>query len=389
MSEAFVFHRADLASRMAEVALGVDPLAGTSGLFLAAPRRTGKSTFLKSDLVPALVERKVLPVYVDLWADRSRDPADVIVEQLKVTLQSLETGPLKLARSVGMSKIGIGSWLSLDLDKLGKPGGATITDALDALIKRTGRPVVLIIDEAQHALTSQAGVTAMFSLKSARDTLNTPAGKMKDSNVRLGLVFTGSHRDKLASLVIGKSQPFFGASITDFPLLGADFAQAYGDFVNARLASTRQIDRQAIVRAFEIVAFRPELLQTAVREYAMGSIGTEATGPSLVEQAFVVRERYWQEFDSQWSAMTPLQQAVLRRIIEMGDRYKPFDAEAMSAYSGSTGETIATADAQSALDALREKGIVIRLERGRYSLEDLSLADWLEDRSAASGPRPT
>lgn len=118
MSEAFVFHRADLASRMAEVALGVDPLAGTSGLFLAAPPRTGKSTFLKSDLVPALVERKVLPVYVDLWADRSRDPADVIVEQLKVTLKSLETGPLKLARSVGMSKIGIGSWLSLDLDRL-------------------------------------------------------------------------------------------------------------------------------------------------------------------------------------------------------------------------------------------------------------------------------
>lgn len=389
MSEPFVFHRSNLASRMADVALGVDPLAGTSGLFLAAPRRTGKSTFLKNDLVPALVGRKVLPVYVDLWTDRNRDPADVIFEQLKVTLQSLETGPLKLARSVGMSKIGIGSWLSIDLDKIGKPGGATITDALDALIKRTGRPVVLIIDEAQHALTSQAGITAMFSLKSARDTLNIRADKMENSNVRLGLVFTGSHRDKLASLVIGKSQPFFGASITDFPLLGAEFAEAYGEFANSHLSTTMQIDRKAIVRAFEVLAFRPELLQNAVREYALGSIGSEVTGSSLVEQAFVVRERYWQEFDSQWSAMTPLQQAVLKRIIETGDRYKPFDAETMAAYSEKIGDAVATADAQSALDALREKGIVIRLERGRYSLEDLSLADWLEDRSPASGHHPT
>jgi hypothetical protein len=389
MATGFVFHRPELARRMADIALGTDPLAGNSGLFLAAPRRTGKSTFLKADLVPELESRGALPVYVDLWADRSRDPGEVIADRIRATIQEYDSGILKVARKSGMSKIGIGSWLAIDIEKIGKPGGATIADAIAYLNKRAGRPVVLIVDEAQHALTTQAGVTTMFSLKSARDTLNIGVDGSEVANVRLGLVFTGSHRDKLASLVIGKSQPFFGASVTDFPLLGADFAAAYADFVNARLASDHQIDKKDVTRAFEIVAFRPELLQAAVREYAMGSIGENGLRPSLIEQAYVVRERYWQEFDSQWTAMTPLQRAVLRRIIDQGENYRPFDADALAAYSENADQEVTAPDAQSALDALREKGLVIRLERGRYALDDTSLVEWLADRTTNSTPRPT
>ena len=62
MAAPFVFHRPELARRMSEVALGRDMLAGDTGLFLAAPRRTGKSTFLKRDLVPAFEAAGVAPV---------------------------------------------------------------------------------------------------------------------------------------------------------------------------------------------------------------------------------------------------------------------------------------------------------------------------------------
>ncbi len=63
MAVPFMFNRPDLAKRMAEVALGIDPLGGSSGLFLAAPRRTGKSTFLTVDLLPELRRRGAVPVY--------------------------------------------------------------------------------------------------------------------------------------------------------------------------------------------------------------------------------------------------------------------------------------------------------------------------------------
>ena len=46
-----------------------------SGLFLAGQRRTGKTTFLRSDLVPELEAQGALVIYVDLWSDTKVSPA--------------------------------------------------------------------------------------------------------------------------------------------------------------------------------------------------------------------------------------------------------------------------------------------------------------------------
>ncbi|MFY9477794.1 MAG: hypothetical protein WAQ08_09080 [Aquabacterium sp.] len=53
MAKASIFHRPALASRLAEQILHTSPTsASPSGVFLAAPRRTGKSTFVREDLRP-------------------------------------------------------------------------------------------------------------------------------------------------------------------------------------------------------------------------------------------------------------------------------------------------------------------------------------------------
>jgi hypothetical protein len=384
MTDPFVFHRPDLAKRLADMALGLDPLGDGSGVFLAAPRRTGKSTFLKADLIPELRDRGALPVYVDLWVDRARDPGEIILEAIKAAIRQADSGVMKLVRRSGLSKVGVGSWLAVDIDKIGKPGGATITEAVAHLVQKSAKPVVLIVDEAQHATTSAAGANAMFALKSARDTLNIGAERSAVANVQIGLVFTGSHRDKLASLVLGKSQPFFGATVTAFPLLGKEFAKAYADYVNERLLPERRLNSQEVFDAFETSAFRPELLQAAVKNYLLGDMGSKKPLQSLREHAVAAREKYWAEFDSIWSSMTELQKAVLKRLVEQGDNYKPFDAEALEVYSTGTGQKVTTPDAQSALDSLREKGLVVRLERGRYTLDDDSVGDWLASRFPAA-----
>jgi hypothetical protein len=385
MAEPFVFHRPDLAKRLAEMALGLSPFGDGSGVFLAAPRRTGKSTFLKEDLVPELTDRGALPVYVDLWMDRARDPGELILDAIKAAVIDLDSGVMKVVRRSGLSKVGVGSWLSVDIDKIGKPGGATITEAIAHLVQKSGRPVVLIVDEAQHATTSDAGTNAMFALKSARDALNIGAERSSISNLRLGLVFTGSHHDKLASLVVSKSQPFFGATVTDFPLLGREFAQAYVNYVNSRLAPAKPLDVEEGFNAFALGAFRPELLQAAVKDYVVGDMGTKKPLKSLLDYAVAAREKYWGEFDSVWSTLTELQKAVLKRMVAQGDSYKPFDAEALEAYAEGMPQKVTAADVQSALDALRGKGLVIRLERGRYTVEDVSIKDWFADRFPVAG----
>lgn len=70
----FSFHRQDLAHTLCDSLEGKGLADARSGLFLAAPRRTGKSTFLREDLVPEVERRGWIAIYVDLWADRARDP---------------------------------------------------------------------------------------------------------------------------------------------------------------------------------------------------------------------------------------------------------------------------------------------------------------------------
>ena len=193
----------------------------------------------------------------------------------------------------------------------------------------------------------------------------------------------------------GRDQPFFGSRIRDFPLLGRDYTEAYGRHVNGLLPPDRRIDPAEIEKAFDIVGRRPQYLHAAVTRYATGDLGGEREFDSLLELARDERETHWDSYRRQWSNLNALQQAVLERIIGEGERFRPFDAGSLAAYSDAVGEPIAARDVQQALDALREQELVVRLERGRYSLEDPSLADWLRAESASpeedappSGPRP-
>jgi len=71
-----------------------------NGLFLAAPRRTGKSTFLQGDLTPALQQAGVEVVYVDLWADTRRDPGTLDIDTSKIGQVDGLTESGVLARAV-------------------------------------------------------------------------------------------------------------------------------------------------------------------------------------------------------------------------------------------------------------------------------------------------
>ena len=93
MAEPFTYRRTALAASYCDALEGRGILDATSGLFLAAPRRTGKSTFLREDMVPEMRTRGWQTLYVDLWSDRSRDPAELIIAVVRDTLAQLD-GPV-------------------------------------------------------------------------------------------------------------------------------------------------------------------------------------------------------------------------------------------------------------------------------------------------------
>jgi hypothetical protein len=355
----------------------------SSGMFLAAPRRTGKSTFLRNDLIPECKARGWLPVYVDLWMNREIDPAALISGAIGKALGEFESAVSKAAKKAGIDKISLLRTLSWDFTKPQLPAGTTLSHALDVLHQVSGQMIVLIVDEAQHALNSENGVNAMFALKAARDHLN--GGSAADG---LRLVFTGSSRDKLANLVLKSKQPFFGAHITPFPLLSRDYVEFVTDLWNQRLAATNQFNLEDMDYAFQLVGRRPEMLNTLLTEVSVGLGEASNLGELLRTGALNHQAGIWSDYESAYNDLSPLQQAVLE---VMGER--TLGKQAFSPFAEKTFQDVnsklelaqaepnaSTPNVQKALEVLREKELVWKANRGEYALEDSTMAEWLSKR---------
>ena len=378
MTGDFHFARTALARGYADALIGTSPFPHRSGLVLAAPRRTGKSTFLRRDLQPELAGRRAVTAYVDLWADRTRDPALLILAAVAKAMDGLRGNAGRALRGFGVRRVSIAGF-AVDLE--GKGGtDATLSDALTALARAADAPVVLIIDEAQAALASDAGVAAMFAVKAARDAIQLGDG----SATGFGLVLTGSNRDKLADLVQSREQPFFGASVTDFPLLGRDYVEAYVAWLNPRLAADNQVEVDPACQAFELLGRRPELLQEVLREIALGARGAGGLQLAITERAGDLRGRLWRQHESDCEGLGALQMAVLRLVATEGSRLSPFSVDTRRQLATAIGAaSVPNSNIQNALATLRERGLVWRSARGDYALEDQGLADWLDQHNCA------
>ena len=369
----FSYPRPQLAIAYCDSLQGKGIANARSGLFLAGPRRVGKSTFLRDELIPEALKRDWIPVYVDLWANRNACPASLIAEAIKTTIATCKGRVNKLVKAVNLDKINIMGTFILDFSKAGLPENMTLTDALRMLGQLTEKPVVLVIDEAQHALTTASGLNAMFAIKSARDQLNTNL-----ENPSLMLVFTGSNRDKLAHLVLKKDQPFFGSDVTTFPLLGKDYSSAFTDWVNKSLASENQFTKDSMWQAFKLVGHRPEILRHLAGRIAIS--GEASHFAELLEKdALIWQSRIWDEFENDFKSLAPLQQAILEILISKGGAWLPFSEESMSGYKKLTGQTeISTATVQTAIQSLREREFIWQSGRGAYALEDESFSEWFK-----------
>ena len=370
-----IFHRTALAQKLARLVLA-DAVgsAASSGIFLAAPRRTGKSTFLREDLRPQLQAMQAQVIYVELWADRQADPGDVIVATVRAELARHAGVVTRLARAAGMEKVTVGG-LAFSLDRVGIGAQVSLSAALAELSDEVRQPLVLIIDEAQHAITTDKGYDALYALKAARDELNS------SRHHGLRIVATGSNRDKLAMLRNSKDQAFFGAPLQPFPPLGQDYIAWFCQGVDL----PGPLNPDEVERLFERAARRPEILGAAadaVRfDFELEADKTQQRFAQAVEQQI-------QAADAQTlrviHALTPLQSAVLRVLAARQDRYAPFEEATIAAYRAVLARIAPdeklnpdVSNTQAALQALQDKSLIWREKRGVYALEETGLADLL------------
>lgn len=384
------FHRPELATALADQAL--DTSLGTSGgMFLAAPRRTGKSTFVRQDLVPEFERRNLNVIYVDLWIDKTVNPAIHIANAIRTELAREDGAIAKtLKKLTHMSKLTVGAWgngLSFDLSQLNLSKDATLADALKALSTASQKKLILVIDEAQHALTTDEGINALFSLKAARDSLNTDPGRYG-----MQLVATGSNRDKLATLVNGREQAFYGADMVEFPTLGKDYVQ----WLVGR--SKLKLDIDLATDVFQSLGSRPEpfrkaLSQTRLQLAINPGQDSNALLASLAAKGIQDSKT---DFLNTVASLPPLQSALLRELA--ADSLTGPEVRRLGLFSAAMkarllarleaemgaghGVSVETPSVQNALDKLREENYLWRSQRGSYAVEDEQFLEWLtkEDR---------
>lgn len=369
------FFRGSLAASYCDALTGEGIVDASSGLFLAAPRRTGKTTFLQHDLMPEAVSRQWLPIYVDLWESQQTPPTRLVATAVVNALRAEQVRVAEeLAFKAGKSATDV-TLHDYGMENAGAPNEKTLAVALRTLSEVTGKPVMLVVDEAQQVLNTTDEL--MFSLKSARDTVGIDDNGAK----RLLIVCTGSHRDKLTHLVLTKKQPFFGSSIQSFPLLGRDYIDWYTARINQYLAVDNRFEPQAVFDAFTLVGHRPESLKRIMSEIALEEGAAHSLGERLARGAIARQDEIWEEFSKAYDNLTGLQQAVLGLLIEGGPHFEPFSEATVAACGRIVGSTIGVTFIQKALDALRKKDMIWRSARGEYALDDPSFREWFMSKA--------
>jgi hypothetical protein len=371
-----VYHRPELAARLAKLIMQVAVgSSASSGVFLAAPRRTGKSTFAREDLRPALEKAGAIVLYADLWQDLTKDPGLVIVEAVREAVGRSDGFITRLAKATGIEKVAVGG-LSFSLDKIGLGKDIDLTTALVALSDESQKLIVLMIDEAQHAITTEAGVAALFALKAARDELNS------SRHHGLRVVCTGSNRDKLAMLRNSKDQAFFGASMVPFPTLDRNYIEWLCDHIDL----PTPLDPAEVYELFKESGYRPEMLGAAADAIRFDFfIDPENVRERFAELVRAQADELNANLKKVLHSLTPIQSAVIRVMGSMGDSYAPFEAPTMDLYAAAMKQAgiaqaaikVEVPGVQQALIALQEKNLVWKASRGVYAVDEHVIVDLL------------
>lgn len=359
------------------------------GLFLAAPRRTGKSTFLKGDLRPALESLGAEVIYLDFWSNLRLDPAELLYAKISRALLANAGFVARMAERTTLSRVQIGAGggsLAFDPTRIGKAPGSSLMAALRELAEATGKAIALILDEAQHLTVSPRGEDVLKELKAARDTLNQP------DNIILMLVMSGSDRDKLGRLTNSKAAAFYGSKVKFLPLLDGYYVGWLSGLLAQSNPMLGSINIGALSNAFEVLGHRPKVMDAAISSalnpVTRGGLAFEA---AVLDHAQAIIQEEYEQYADRFTARTATQKAVLTVLMESGDTFSPYGTTTLKAVGDVVGKKTSATSVQGALEALRklEPPMVWKSNRGEYGLDDLGMVDWYERLKARGEWPPT
>lgn len=384
------FHRPPMASFYAEQLLEPPKARFPRGsLYLAAPPGTGKSAFLKHDLLPALEERGVLSVCVETRYDQPYTPGELISDAIERAIATHDGRAAALSPTTILSSVNLTVREKLHWSTLRKQGVMSFVPALRTLQRLTQKPLILVIDESQNALAGPAGMAAMAAVKAARHELNC------DNPTALRLLNVGSGREQLRRLGAALNAPFPGAGVKGVVLLRDAFVQHVADGMQStRTRKIPPLDVEKLIAAFTLFDRRPGVFLRAIADVE----NQLAFTPELRLEEGVVRaaERYRinqeAQKDTYYLSLAPLARAILWRMLDQGNLFHPFTPESLRFYQSKAPDRVTATAAQNAMRRMRRfpTAPISSLRRGGHAIDDDDGAwlRWYERRVAENSWPP-
>lgn len=338
-----------------------------------APRRVGKTFFLDHDLTPAARKAGLLPVYADLWLQRSA-PLEAVNHALEEALDDLlvPTGSAgKLARTP-VKKIGA---LGASIDLGDTPARRTLPGSpelrLDALVVRVSvaaaKPIVLMLDESQALGDAPEGEHVIAALRAV----------LHKRREQVLAVFTGSSQEALARMVSAAGAPMYQfAQLLNFPPLGDEFLSSLADhFATVHRGRRPLIDD--LRRVFASIGFKPALMKDVVK--AMSAEGI--TDVDAAVKLILNDERQVAGWRALLDSLEPFERAVLWSLAQ---GRPPLGKDTLQELAAFQGVKPTLGKMRAAIDRLRRAGLVVKPAEGSARVEDPLMSEYLRERPLES-----
>jgi hypothetical protein len=332
-----------------------------------APRRMGKSEFLEQDLIPAAQKSGLLTAYLNLWDAREHPRGALITalarasspRGLAALIKKLKAPLKKVKASAKVSGIAEGS-LEAELAEDPTIAGPALSELLRSF-DRAERTLLLVLDEAQ-VLASLAHSDLAHSLRAGLD--------VRKQTIKV--VFAGSSESSLRRMFGRATEPFYNwAPIEPFERLGAEFVTAMTRKVN-QLSRYPLFEREAL-RAFEALKRTPEFFRRYLQRYlAYAELGSRAALDDTLAHVFNDSD-----YRATWGRLLPADKAVLRALAQDVSDLHSLPARKRLGEELGLGKAAPLDTPKNALRRLQKDELVVKLEYGRYQIQDEGFVEWL------------
>jgi len=359
---------------LAEHYLSVIDTGVANRLVLFAPRRMGKTEFLTHDLMPLALEKKMIPIYINLW-ENPNEPQEAVINGLTLTLKALTGQTFKLLKG---AIVGIAYTLKTKFDLFGadfsaginKPDHpkATPSNNLTLISKlfaqlvteAKGKKIVLIIDEIQHLTTSTQYTSLTFNLRTNLDT----------HKQHISTILTGSTRSGLRKLFSNQKAAFYGPGDTlEFPNMGKEFVRHITRAFNK--ATKLTLSEYSANKIFKKLDCNPDYFRNIIRVMLIQKTDKIDT----IYRDVISLMAKTNEYQSLLNKLRPIDIRIIPLLLE---NKKVYSEKILNKLSKQLGKKITSGIVQASIRKLEMLNVITKNNYGDYIMETPGLIEWLK-----------